>query len=86
MPASPMLAHAHREPSFLWITIERPTIHMLPRLPGVASNLIDATESMSVATCVVAPMPSKPNFPDRSPTSQLSCAASGVHVSWNLGL
>ena len=81
-----MLAHDHREPSASWITIERPTIHMLPRLPAAESYRIDATVSVYVAMSLVELVPSSPNFPDRSPTSQLSCAASVVHVSWNLGL
>ena len=29
-PAVPMLAQAHRSPFALWMTIERPTILMLP--------------------------------------------------------
>ena len=54
----------------MWITIERPTIHMLPRLPAVESNMIDACVSVYVSVSVVAPMPRRPCFPDRSPTSQ----------------
>jgi hypothetical protein len=34
MPGLPMLAQAYRAPLALWMTIERPTIHMLPLEPA----------------------------------------------------
>ena len=65
-----MLAHAQREPSALWITIDRPTAHMLPLVPLAASYSSDSVVSVYVAMSLVVPdAPSRPNLPDRSPTS-----------------
>ena len=63
-----MFAHVHRELSdALWITIERPTTHMLPLLPAVASYRIESVVSVYVAMSNDAPR--VPCLPDKSPTS-----------------
>ena len=55
--AWPIVAHAQREASFLWITMERPWIEFAPNR--------DTLLSMKLALELA---PSVPNLPDRSPT------------------
>ena len=75
-----MLAHDHREPSSLWITIERPTAHMLPSLPAAESYRSDSVVSVYVAMSDAAPMPSRPCFTARSPTSHKLWSAHDEYV------